>query len=88
MHMCKMMISPVIFFHFFKSLIFRVFQISSINTKRKFRGLPHLPHMCIIFSNIMTSLLLSDLNKTVILIKTFYWPNMENSLFGDNNLSQ
>ena len=49
LHMCKMMISPAIFFHFFKSLIFRVFQNSSINAKRKFWGVPHLPHMCVIF---------------------------------------
>ena len=48
-HMCKMMISPVIFFHFFKILIFRVFQSSSINAERKFWGLPHLLHMYVIF---------------------------------------
>ena len=49
-HMCKMMISPAIFLLFLKRLIFRVFQSSSINTKRKFWGVPHLPHMCVIFS--------------------------------------
>ena len=43
------MISSTIFFHFFKSLIFRVFQSSSINAKRKFWDVPHLPHMCVIF---------------------------------------
>ena len=48
-HMCKRMISPAIFFHFFKILIFQVFQSSSINAKRKFWGVPHLLHMCVIF---------------------------------------
>ena len=37
------------FFHFSKSLIFRVFQSSSITAKRKFWGVPHLPHMCVTF---------------------------------------
>ena len=49
LHMCKMMISPAIFFHFFKILIFQVFQGSSINAKRKFWGVPNLLHMCVIF---------------------------------------
>ena len=48
-HMCKMMISPAIFFHFFKILIFRVFQSSSINAKQKFWGMHHLLRMCRIF---------------------------------------
>ena len=48
-HMCKMMISPAIFFSFFKILIFWVFQTLSINTKRKFWGMSHLLHMCLIF---------------------------------------
>ena len=53
-HMCKMMISPVTylfiyFFHFFKILIFQVFQSSSINVKRKSWGFPHLLLMCVIF---------------------------------------
>ena len=39
-----------IFFHFLKILNFRVFQSSSINAKRKFWGVPHLLHMCVIFS--------------------------------------
>ena len=39
-HLCKMMISPAVFFHFFKILIFQVFQTSSINAKRKFRCVP------------------------------------------------
>ena len=38
------------FFSFFKILIFRVFQSSPINAKRKFWGVPHLLHMCIILS--------------------------------------
>ena len=46
-HMCKIM-SPAIFFHFFKILIFQVFQSSSINAKRKFWGVPCLLHMCVI----------------------------------------
>ena len=37
------------FFHFFKILIFQVFQSSSINAKRKFWGVPHLLHMCVFF---------------------------------------
>ena len=37
-HVCKMMISPAIFFHFFKILICQVFQSSSINAKRKLWG--------------------------------------------------
>ena len=36
------------FFHFFKILIFQVFQSSSINPRRKFWGVPHL-HMYVIF---------------------------------------
>ena len=48
-HTCKMMTSPAIFFSFFKILIFQVFQSSSINSKRKFWGLPHLLHTCVIF---------------------------------------
>ena len=47
-HMCKMMISPTIF-HFFKILMFQVFQKSSINIKRKLWGVPHLLHKCVIF---------------------------------------
>ena len=48
--MCKRTISPgIFFFHFFKILIFQVFQSSSINAKRKFWGVPHLLHMCAIF---------------------------------------
>ena len=47
-HTCKMMISPAIFFHFFKILISWVSQSSSINTKSKFWIVPHL-HMCVIW---------------------------------------
>ena len=36
------------FFHFFESLIFLVFQNLSIKSKRKFCGVSHLPHMCVI----------------------------------------
>ena len=46
--LCKIMISSAIFFRFFKVLIFRVFQDSSINAKRKFWGVPYLD-MCVIF---------------------------------------
>ena len=35
--------------HFFKILIFQVFQSWSINAKRKFWGVSHLLHMCVIF---------------------------------------
>ena len=42
-------ISSNIFFHFFKSLIFGVFQSSSINVKRELWGLSHLLHTCVIF---------------------------------------
>ena len=48
-HMCKMMISSAIIFFFFKILIFQVFQSSSVNVKRKFWGVSHLLHMCVIF---------------------------------------
>ena len=48
-HICKMMVSSSNFFYFFKSLIFRVFQSSSINAKRKLWGVPHLPHMFVMF---------------------------------------
>ena len=48
-HMCKMMTSLAICFHFFKILIFQVFQSSSINAKVKFWGVPHLLHMCMTF---------------------------------------
>ena len=37
------------FFHFFKILIFQVFQNSSINAKRKLWVVPHLRHKCVIF---------------------------------------
>ena len=50
-HMSKVMISPAIFFGFFKILIFRVFQSSSINAKRKFWCVPHFLHMCVIFTD-------------------------------------
>ena len=36
-------------FHFFKILIFQVYQSSSINAKRSFWGVLHLRHMCVIF---------------------------------------
>ena len=36
-------------FHFFKILIFKVFQSSLISAKRKLWGVPHLLHMCVIF---------------------------------------
>ena len=39
-HMCKMMISPAIFYNFFTIVIFWVFQSSSINAKRKFWDVP------------------------------------------------
>ena len=49
-HMCKMMISPAIFFlQFFKILIFRGFQSLLINAKRKFWGVPHLLQIFVIF---------------------------------------
>ena len=48
-HKCKMMTSPAISFHFFKILIFQVFESSSINAKRKFWGVSHLLHICVIF---------------------------------------
>ena len=48
-HIYKMMISPVIFFIFSKFWFFWVFQSSSVNAKRKFWGVPHLLHMCLIF---------------------------------------
>ena len=48
-NMCKMMISPAMFFHFFKILTFRVFQSSSINTKRKSWDMLHPLHICVIF---------------------------------------
>ena len=38
------------FVHFFKILIFRIFQGSSIDAKRKFWGVPHVLHMCVIFN--------------------------------------
>ena len=38
-------LQQVFFFHFFKILIFQVFQSSSVNAKRKFWGVPHLLHM-------------------------------------------
>ena len=37
------------FFHFFKILIFSVFQSSAINAKRKFWGMSYLLYMCVIF---------------------------------------
>ena len=49
-HMFKMISPAFFFFSFFKILIFRVFQSSPINAKRKFWGVPHLLHMCIILS--------------------------------------
>ena len=55
-HMCKMMISPAIFFCSFKILIFRFFQTSPVNAKRKFWGVPHLRHMCDFFSVSLSNL--------------------------------
>ena len=48
-HMGKMISQKKLFFHFFKILIFWVFQSSSINAKRKFWDVPHLLHMSVIF---------------------------------------
>ena len=48
-HMCKIMIYPTILFQFFKILIFRFFQSSSINAKRKFWGVSNLLQTCVIF---------------------------------------
>ena len=48
-HMGKMISQKKLFFHFFKILIFWVFQSSSINAKRKFWGVSHLLHMCVVF---------------------------------------
>ena len=45
--MCE--IYPAIFFHFFKILIFRVFQRSSINAKRKFWKRNPSSHVCDFF---------------------------------------
>ena len=58
-YLCKMMMSlRVIFFHFFKILIFWIFQSSWINAKRKFWGvLSHLLHMCVIFFHFFTILI-------------------------------
>ena len=44
-HMCKMMISPAIFFIFFKSLTFWIFQSSSINGKEILRCAPPSSHV-------------------------------------------
>ena len=47
---CKMMISPAIFFPFFKILIFWVFQSSSINARKEMlRCVPPSSHMCDFF---------------------------------------
>ena len=45
LHLCKMMIYPAIFFHYFKILIFQVFQV---NANRKFWGVcaPPSSHVC------------------------------------------
>ena len=43
------MISPIILFHFVKIMFFQIFQNSSINTKRKVWGVPHLLHTCVSF---------------------------------------
>ena len=56
-----------IFSLFQKSDFFLVFQISSINTKRKFWGVPHLPHICVFFF-VKLWLLLSQ-NITCILVR-------------------
>ena len=48
------------FFHFFKILIFWVFQRSSINAKRKFWGVPHLLEMCVISMFIYTHIQKDD----------------------------
>ena len=49
-HMCKMMISPAIFFSFSQNCDFLVFQSSSIMPKGDSEVyIPHLLHMCVIF---------------------------------------
>ena len=40
------------FFYFFKIVIIPVFQSSSINTNKKFWGMPHLLHMWVIFFSV------------------------------------
>ena len=76
--------SPSNFF-IFSSVIFWVFQSSSINAKRKFSGVPHLPHICVIcFVNL--SLVLSQ-NITCILVSQVislsdkWWCYQQNLLF-------
>ena len=88
--MCKMMISPAwFFFHFFKILIFRVFQTSSVNAKRKFWGVSHLYHMRVIsfpvslsnpFRNFICNIMLianwqdSYIHTYQILFQMFHFP--------------
>ena len=60
-HICKIMISPSVLLFFLKYnlqpcffydtvfLINSCFSSSSINAKQKFRGVPHLPHLLLIF---------------------------------------
>ena len=80
-HMCKMMISPAIFFHFFKILIFQVFQSSSINAKMKFWGVPHLPHMCVIYTyfichichKLIVIMYVTTLDAVIFFVLFSYW---------------
>ena len=51
-HMCKMMISPAIFFIFSKVWFFGFFKVHQWMA-RKFRGVPHLLHMCVIFYKVV-----------------------------------
>ena len=79
-HMCKMMMSPAIFFYFFKIQTFWVFQSSLTNAKRKFWDVPHPLHMWLIFLRSRCCLyqrLHSFIGKALHLIKcktdTYSW---------------
>ena len=51
-HTCKMMISPAIIFLFSKVWFSRFFKVHQWMA-RKFRGVPHLLHMCVIFYKVV-----------------------------------
>ena len=69
------------FSFFFKILIFQVFQSSSINAKMKFWGVPHLLHMCVIYTyfichichKLIVIMYVTTLDAVIFFVLFSYW---------------
>ena len=70
------------FVNFFQnSDFFQVFQSSSINAKMKFWGVPHLPHMCVIYTyfichichKLIVIMYVTTLDAVIFFVLFSYW---------------